>query len=94
MRLGLENATPGLVLHAMAEEGVPTREIAGAIARGLGVPVESIAPEDATAHFGWLGTFFGWDVPASSTITQQLLGWTPTGPTLAEDLAGGAYFRP
>ena len=30
----------------------------------------------------------------SSDDTQRLLGWTPTGPTLLEDLApGSAYFQ-
>jgi hypothetical protein len=32
------------------------------------------------------------DIPVSSAITQQLLGWTPTGPTLLEDLDAGRYF--
>lgn len=45
------------------------------------------------AHFGWIGTFFAMDMPASSALTQELLGWTPTGPTRVEDLDGGSYFR-
>jgi nucleoside-diphosphate-sugar epimerase len=93
VRLGLEKATPGTILHAVGEEGVPTRIIAEGIGRGLGLPVESIAPDDATSHFGWIGGFFGMNVPASSELTRQLLGWSPTGPTLADDLASGVYFR-
>jgi len=81
------------VLHAVGEEGVPAREIAEAIGRGLGIPAQSIDPDAAAAHFGWIGAFFGRDIPATSTATQQLLGWSPTGPTLADDLASGAYFR-
>jgi len=92
-RLGLEKAPPGTLLHAMSEEGVATREIAEAIGRGLDVPVTSIAPDDARNHFGWLGTFFAMDIPASSARTQELLGWTPGGPTLLEDLDAGSYFR-
>ncbi|CAN5261588.1 SDR family oxidoreductase [soil metagenome] len=92
VRLGLEQATPGTILHAMAEEGIPTREIAEAIGRGLGLPVESVAPDDAPAHFGWIGAFFGRDIPSSSTISRERFGWTPTGPTLIEDLEGGVYF--
>jgi hypothetical protein len=42
-------------------------------------------------HFGWIGTFFGMDLAATSTVTRELLGWTPTGPTLVEDLDAGAY---
>jgi nucleoside-diphosphate-sugar epimerase len=92
VRLGLEQAKPGTILHVAAEEGVATRAIAEAIGLGLGLPVEPIAPDDAVAHFGWLGTFFGVDAPMSSTVTQEGFNWSPTGPTLIEDLAGGAYF--
>lgn len=92
VRLGLEKATPGTLLHVVAEEGVATRSIAEAIGLGLSLPVVSIAPDDALTHFGWLGGFFGRDIPASSALTRELLGWSPTGPTLAEDLASGTYF--
>ena len=50
-----------------------------------------MAPEGVDAHFGWIGRFFGTDMTASSATTRELLGWEPTGPTLAEDIAGGAY---
>ena len=70
---------------------MPTREIAAAIGRSLGLPVTSVAPEDAVAHFGWIGSFFALDLAASSTLTQQRFGWTPTGPTLLEDIDAGAY---
>jgi nucleoside-diphosphate-sugar epimerase len=92
-RLGLEKAPAGTLLHAVSEEGVPTREIAEAIGRGLGVPVASIAPQDAQQHFGWIGRFFAMDIPATSTRTQELLGWAPSGPTLLQDLDAGSYFR-
>jgi nucleoside-diphosphate-sugar epimerase len=85
--LGLAKAPAGSRLHAVAEEGIPTREIAEAIGRVLDLPVASVAPD----HFGWIGGFFGMDLSATSTATQELLGWTPTGPTLVEDLAAGAY---
>lgn len=91
VRLGL-GAPAGTVLHAIAEEGVAAREIAEAIGRGLDLPVAPVAAEDAAAHFGWIAGFFAADVPATSTRTRQLLGWTPTGPTLAEDLTAGSYF--
>ena len=93
VRLGLELAPAGSLLHAVAESSVPTRTIAEAIGRGLGLPATSVAPEDAVAHFGFIGTFFGMDMSSSSTLTQELLGWTPTGPTLLEDLESGSYFR-
>jgi len=93
IRLGLEKAPAGTILHAISEEGIPTREIAEAIGRGLGLPVTSIAPEDAPEHFGWIGGFFAMDAPTSSALTQKLLGWTPSGPTLLQDFDSGAYFR-
>ncbi|GAA2871585.1 SDR family oxidoreductase [Nonomuraea rubra] len=89
--LGLDKAPAGARLHAVAEEGVPTRVIAEAIGRAFDLPVASIAPGDVPDHFGWIGTFFGMDLAATSTATQNLLGWTPTGPALVEDLDGGAY---
>src|SRR4051794_31338747 len=91
IRLGFEKASAGAILHAVAEEGIATREIAEAIGRSLDLPVTSIAPEDAQEHFGWIGRFFSMDAPASSALTQELLGWVPTGPTLLQDLDAGAY---
>ena len=89
--LGLAKAPAGGRLHAVAEQGVPTRDIAEAIGRAFGLPVTSIAPNDVQGHFGWIGTFFSMDLAATSTVTRELLGWTPTGPTLIEDLDAGAY---
>jgi nucleoside-diphosphate-sugar epimerase len=79
------------VVHAVGEEGVPARDIAEAIGRALGVPAAPVATEEAAAHFGWIGGFFALDLPASSALTRERLGWRPTGPTLLEDLAAGAY---
>jgi nucleoside-diphosphate-sugar epimerase len=77
-RLALLKGTARARYHAVAEEGVPAREIAEAIGRGLKIPVVSMSPEEAAGHFGWLGFFAGMDLPASSTLTQQRLGWRPT----------------
>jgi nucleoside-diphosphate-sugar epimerase len=84
--LALEKAPAGTVTHAVAEEGVPTREMAKAIGDALDVPVVSISPENAAAHFGWLGGFFGTDVAASSKLTRELIGWQPTGIGLLADI--------
>jgi nucleoside-diphosphate-sugar epimerase len=89
--LGLQKAPAGARLHAVAEEGVPTRRIAEAIGSAFDLPVKSIAPDQLQGHFGWIGMFFGMNGTASSTATQELLGWTPTGPTLLDDIAAGAY---
>ncbi|RPE78652.1 MULTISPECIES: SDR family oxidoreductase [unclassified Frondihabitans] len=92
IRLGLEKAPAGSLLHAVGEGSVSTKAIAEAIGAGLGLPVTSIDPGDAQAHFGFIGTFFAMNMASSSTLTQELLGWTPTGPTLLDDIAAGAYF--
>ncbi|NAZ88086.1 SDR family oxidoreductase [Kineococcus indalonis] len=92
VRLALESAPAGTVLHAVAEEGVATADIAGAIGRGLGLPVVPVEPERAVDAMGWIGAFFAMDLPASSERTRALLGWEPQGPTLLEDLAAGGYF--
>lgn len=85
-RLAIEQCKPGTRYNAVAEEGISAREIAETLAAGLGLPAKSIAPEEAAAHFGWLGAFIGLDLSASSAWTRQALGWEPTGPTLLEDL--------
>jgi nucleoside-diphosphate-sugar epimerase len=85
-RLALEKGDAGARYHAVAEEGVPVREIAEVVGRGLKVPVVSMSPEEAAAHFGWLAMFAGLDFPASSTLTQRRLGWYPAGPGLIADL--------
>jgi nucleoside-diphosphate-sugar epimerase len=90
-RLALEKGDGGVRYHAVAEGGVPVRDIAEAIGRGLHLPVVSLAPEDVVAHFGWLAAFAGRDFPASGTQTQEKLGWTPTGPDLLTDLGNMRY---
>jgi len=92
-QLALEKGDGGVRYHAVAEEGVPARDIAAAIGRGLSVPVVSIAPEEAPAHFGWLATFVGRDIPASSAQTRDQLGWNPAGPALISDLENMRYFE-
>jgi len=77
-RLALEHGSAGARYHPVAEEGVPVREIAEAIGRAWKLPVVSLSPEEAAAHFGWLASFAGTDAPASSALTRQRLGWRPT----------------
>ncbi len=85
-RLALEKAEPGAIYHAAAEEGVTHRDMAETLGRRLGLPVRSIAAEQAQAHFGWLAVFVLHDMPASSERTRKALGWRPTGPGLLADL--------
>ena len=85
-RLALEKGETGARYHAVAEEGVPLRDIAEAIGRGLKLPVVSKSPEEAAAHFSWLGMFVGHNLTGSSLQTQAQLRWHPTGPGLIADL--------
>ena len=85
-RLALEKGVAGERFHAVAEQGVPLREIADAIGRRLNLPIASKSTEEAADHFGWLGFFAGMDVPASSARTQERLGWRPTQTGLISDL--------
>jgi nucleoside-diphosphate-sugar epimerase len=91
-RLAIEKQEAGARYHAIAEEGVPFREIGEAIGRGMNVPVVSISLEEAAAHFGWLWMFVGRDLTGSSVQTQRTLGWRPAGPGLISDLDQAHYF--
>lgn len=91
-RLALEKGTAGARYHAVAEEGIPLREIVSVIGRRLNVPVVSKSPDEAAHHFGWFARFAALDVPASSTRTREQLGWNPRQPGLLSDLEQGRYF--
>ncbi|MFE0757683.1 SDR family oxidoreductase [Inquilinus sp. NPDC058860] len=92
-RLALERGpVAGARYHAVAEEGVPFRDIAGVIGRRLGVPVVGKSAEEAADHFGWFAMFAGMDVPTSSERTRTLLGWAPEQPGLIADIDRPAYF--
>jgi nucleoside-diphosphate-sugar epimerase len=92
-RLALENAPAGSRLHAVADEGVPFRDIAEVIGRKLGVPTASVPAEEAADRFAFLGAFVGLDNPTSSRLTRRLLGWEPAHPGLLADLDQGHYFE-
>ena len=91
-RLALEKGAAGARFHGVADEGVPTRDIAEVIGRRLNVPVRSVSAEEAADHFGWIARFFALDLTASSTLTQERLGWQPTQPGLIADLDQPHYF--
>jgi nucleoside-diphosphate-sugar epimerase len=91
-RLALERAPGGTRLHAVGDEGVPMREIAAVIGRGLGVPAQSLPDGEAEAQFSFLAAFVGLDNPTSSALTRQLLHWEPTHAGLIADLDQGHYF--
>ena len=90
-KLALEKGEAGASYHAVAEEGVPLRNIAEVIGRGLDVPVVAMSPQEASNHFGFLSMFAGLDLTASSAQTRKRLGWKPTGPGLIADLEQMRY---
>ena len=91
-RLALEHGAEGGPFHAIADEGVPFREIAGVIGRRLNIPVASLSAEEAADHFGWFARFVAIDCPATSERTRSVLGWKPIEPGLIADLDHPAYF--
>ena len=90
-RLALEKRKPGARYHAVAEEGIPLRQIAEVLGTGLNVPVKSLSTEEAEQHFGWMSMFAGMDLWASGAKTQEWLDWHPTGPGLIADLEQMQY---
>jgi len=92
-RLVLETSSVEARYHGVADDGVPTREIAEVIGRHLNVPVVSKSREEAADHFGWIAPFFGMDGPASSAQTRDRLGWRPVQPGLIADLNAEHYFE-
>jgi len=90
-RIALENAEAGTRLHAVAEEGIPLRDIAEAVGGSLGLPVRALTPEEAFAHFGWLAMFVTADRTASSAATQETFAWRPTHPGLLSGIRQGGY---
>jgi nucleoside-diphosphate-sugar epimerase len=92
-RLALEKGLAGASYHAVADEGVTMRDIAEILGRHLKLPVTSISPEEAPAHFGMMAMFAGMDGAASGALTQQRLGWKPTEIGLIADISRPDYFK-
>lgn len=88
-RLALEKGTTGAKYHAVAEQGVSTKEIATAIGEALRIPIVSVSTDEAAAHFGWFKDFAMMDCLASSEQTKANLSWKPTHLGLIADLKSG-----
>jgi nucleoside-diphosphate-sugar epimerase len=84
--LALERGASGGPVHAVAEEGIPFKQIAEAVGRRLNLPVKSIAPENAPDHFGPMAMPVGGNGPASNARTRERLGWTPRELGLIADI--------
>ncbi len=90
-RLALERGGRNEAFHAVAEEGVPFRQIAEAIGRQLDVPARSIDAEEAAVHFGPLAMWVRNHGPASSQWTRTVLGWEPSEVGLVRDIERPDY---
>jgi nucleoside-diphosphate-sugar epimerase len=93
-RLALEKGPAGKTWHAVGDEGVPLREIAGAIATRLDLPAMSIPADElmVPGYFGFLAAVVTLDLSASNAITRRALGWERAQPGLLDDLDNGHYF--
>jgi nucleoside-diphosphate-sugar epimerase len=91
-RLALEKSAAGVRYHAVAEAGIPFREIAAVIGRRLNLPVVSKTREEANEHFGWFAQFAAGDLPASGEWTRERMGWVPNQPGLLADIDQPNYF--
>ena len=92
--MAVESAPAGTRLHGVAEQGVPFRQIAEAIGRGLGLPATSVTPDEAGKYLGFLGTFAQVDNLSSGVATRALLNWEPAHAGLLADLEERHDFEP
>jgi nucleoside-diphosphate-sugar epimerase len=91
-RLALEKGEAGARYHAVADEGIPLREIASVIGRRMQLPVVGKTLAEARDHFGWFTQFATGGVPTSSQWTRERLEWKPKQSGLLSDLDQPYYF--
>jgi nucleoside-diphosphate-sugar epimerase len=92
-RLVLEKGSAGSRYHAIADQGVPFRDIATVIGKHLNIPVVSKTMEEAAHHFSWFTHFAAMGNLASSQHTREELGWQPKAIGLIADLNNSYYFK-
>jgi nucleoside-diphosphate-sugar epimerase len=90
-RLAVEKGKPGATYNAVAEQGVAMKDIVSAIGKGMNLPVESRASEEAQKVLGFLAFIISMDNPTSSEKTRKELGWDIKEIGLLEDLEAN-YF--
>ena len=91
-RLALEKGTAGATYNAIAEQGIPMKDIMTEIGKHLKLPVEGKPMNEAQKDLGFFAYPVSIDVPTSSEKTQKALGWHPTSqPGLLADIAAN-YF--
>lgn len=77
LRLAVEKGKAGGMYHAVAEPGVPMKQVMETIAKKVGVPAESVSREVALQTMGPLGNLIAIDDTTSSDKTRRELGWEP-----------------
>ena len=92
-RLALEKGTAGATYHAVAEQGIPLKDIMALIGKQLQLPIEGKPASEAVQTMGFFARVVGMDNPTSSEKTQRQLGWHPTQPKLLADMEAN-YFAP
>ncbi len=92
-RLIVEQQPEQRIYHAVAETGIPFKDIATTIGKGLNIPTVSKTGDEAAAHFTWFLHFAGMGCKASAEKTMATTGWQPTNEGLMEDLVNGGYFE-
>lgn len=91
LRLALEKGTAGATYHAVADQGVPMKDILGVIGKHLQLPLEGQSVQEAMGALGFLAHLITLDNPTSSEKTQKELKWHPTQSSLLADLEAN-YF--
>jgi nucleoside-diphosphate-sugar epimerase len=89
--LALARAEPGALFHVVGGESTP-RAVAEAIGRLIGRPdrTEALSIDEgrrAFSHPEWLMA----DVRVDARRVREVLGWSPVGPDLVDDIETGSY---
>ncbi|RAK97439.1 NAD-dependent epimerase nscE [Aspergillus ibericus CBS 121593] len=90
--LAAEKAGAGEVFNGVAGTDTSYRQLAEAIGEVAGVPVRSVAREEATARWGpFLVAFASTGNRASGAKARRQLGWVVEMPSLLSEIREGSY---
>ncbi|KAF7585222.1 hypothetical protein BBP40_011661 [Aspergillus hancockii] len=90
--LAVAKGRAGDIFNAVASTTVTAKEVFGAIAEVLGVPLVDMSEEEAKGKIGPMFTFFlKIENRASGKKAREVLGWEPSGPGLVEEIVNGSY---
>ncbi|PNP42053.1 hypothetical protein THARTR1_11200 [Trichoderma harzianum] len=87
-----KQAPPSSIYNCTSDNYVTVGDLAKAMAEALGLPVKSMAEEEAIAQLGPVfGKFISLENIASSAKAVRELGWKPKEVGVLEDMAVGSY---